>query len=111
MIRSLSCTPKAKSSYPGTPFLPHHPTAKAASSLKFLHPTGWTLAAAVRNELSTPGQGTQASVAFLSLPTPALPAGRPCLLQLAGAGRAARPIETPSTPLSQPGWPSWGWWR
>lgn len=53
--------------------LPHHPTAEAASSLEFLHPTGWTLAAAVRNELSTPGQGTQASAALLSLPTPALP--------------------------------------
>lgn len=54
--------------------LPRCPAVEAENSLEFLHPTGWTLAAVVRLELRTHGQGIQASMALPSLPTPACPA-------------------------------------
>ena len=70
-IGSLMHTPKARppQPHPETLLLHHCPAAEAAGSLELLHPTGWTLDAVVRNELSTSGEGIQA---LPSLPAPAL---------------------------------------
>lgn len=58
--------------------------------------TGWTLASAMRNELSSSRQEIQASMVLPRLPAPAQPPGRLWLLQLAVVGRAARPPEIPA---------------
>ena len=87
--------------------LPQRQRAFWNSSVLRAGPMGWTLAAAVRNELSLSRQGIQASTALLPrLLAPALPPPRLRLLQLAVAGRAARPLETSSASHipRQPGW-------
>lgn len=67
--------------------LPQRQRALWNSSILQAGAMGWTLAAAMRNELNLSRQGIQASTALPSLPTPALPPRE---------GRASS---------------SWPWWR
>lgn len=107
----------------GALLLPHCSAAEAVNSLEYSpiltgSSTGRTLAAAVRNELSTSGQGTQASAALPSLPTPALSCPLlPCPCEgspsssrqwQGGLPDALKHHPHPSANLTGP---AWGWWR